>query len=143
MDHRHGKGDGTASNSRDPYCSKETFIETVLIMADFCCAANPQHTHEYAGLCNRLAEHLATVLNISMQPHHCFEDFRTVNKKPSYILTRKFVETMKALQQYPALTEKIRSITVQGRFSTIAMHIEEKQEAERITSLLLPYIQRL
>lgn len=143
MDHRIGNSDGISSNSTGYYCTNEEFIEIVMIMADFCCTANPQHAQEYTGLCNRLAEHLSTILSISMQPHTCFDDFRNASDKPTYMLTRKFVERIKELQQYPMLTESIRKVTALGHLTTITTYIERKQEAERITSILLPYIRRL
>ncbi len=121
-------------------CSKEHFVEIVLILADFYCIVHERSTDPYPDICNTVATDMARIFNLSLHPYTTFEAFRQAYQQKNDMLTRQFAGILRNLQDTPFQIQDQSQQECSLNFDNIVDDIENRILAEYLSDLLIPLL---
>ncbi len=121
-------------------CSKEHFVEIVLILADFYCIIHGRSTEPYPNICNTVATDMARILNLSLHPYTSFEAFRLAFQQKDNMLTWQLAGILRNMQDTPFQIQDQSQQECNLNFDRIVDDLENKILADHLSELLIPLL---
>jgi|GEM_PF-1282832 len=136
-------GDNSNNSWAPEYsCTKENYVDLVLIIADLYSIINKTSKEQYENICDMLSSKMEVIFQVSIQPYKSFEEFQETYRRPNSPLSQRFVDKLKIIQETTIPIVESYDTQNQLQFDLLVKGIEDRLIAEQLASIIIPLLRK-